>query len=108
MTTPSGYVGLPVTGADGRAVAAVVNRLNQGKLNCTGSVTLTASQATTTIGDPRLTGGSVILLMPKTANAAAELGAGTLFVTGRNKGAATLNHANNTQTDRDFDYIVIG
>ena len=108
MTTSTGYVGLPVAGGDGRAVASVVNRMNQGKLNCTGSVTLAANQATTTLNDPRLAGGTVILLMPLTANAAAEIGAGTLFVTGRAKGAATLNHANNAQTDRSFDYVVIG
>ncbi|MGH6933296.1 MAG: hypothetical protein ACREEE_12790 [Dongiaceae bacterium] len=108
MTTPAGFMGLPVTGADGRAVAAVVNRLNQGKLNCTGSMILAANQATTTLSDPRLTGASVVLFMPKTANAAAEIGAGTLFVTGQSKGAATLNHANNAQTDRQFDYIIIG
>lgn len=108
MTTPAGYVGLPVTGAGGRAVAAVVNRMNAGKLNCTGSVTLVANQPTTTLNDARLTGGSVILLMPNSANAAAEIGAGTLFVTGRNKGSATLNHANNAQADRAFDYIIIG
>lgn len=108
MSTPSGYIGLPAAGADARAVAAVVNRINQGKLNCTGSVTLTPNQATTTLNDPRLTGTSVVLFMAKTANASAEIGAGTLYVSGRGKGVATLNHANNAQADRDLDYIVIG
>jgi hypothetical protein len=71
-------------------------------------VTLTPNQATTALNDPRLTGSSVVLFMARTANASAEIGAGTLFVTGRGKGVATLNHANSVQADRDFDYIVIG
>jgi hypothetical protein len=106
MTT--GFPGLPVAGADARQVAAVVNRLAQGKLNCTGSVTLTPSTAATSVSDARVTAASVILLMPTTANAAAELGNGTLFVSARAKGSFTLTHANNAQTDRGFDFAVIG
>jgi hypothetical protein len=104
----AGFPGLPVAGGDARQVAAVVNRVAQGKLNCTGSVTLAAGAAGTVVNDPRATAASVILLMPLTANAAAELGNGTVFVSARGKGSFTLTHANNAQSDRTFDFAVIG
>jgi hypothetical protein len=106
MTT--GFPGLPVAGGEPRQVAAVVNRVVQGKLNCTGSVALAAGTTTTTVNDARATATSVVLLMPTTANAAVELGNGTLFVSARDKGSFTLTHANNAQIDRWFDFAVIG
>lgn len=104
----AGFPGLPVGGGDARQVAAIVNRLAQGKLNCTGTVTLTPAAASTTIADPRATATSVILLMPTTANAAAEIGNGTAYVSTRSKGSFTLAHANNAQIDRTFAYAIIG
>jgi len=104
----TGFPGLPVTGGDARQVAAVVNRLAQGKLNCSGSVTLAAGAASTSVSDARGTAASVILLMPTTANAAAELSSGTLYVAARVKGGFTLAHANSAQTDRVFGYALIG
>jgi hypothetical protein len=104
----SGFPGLPAAGAEPRQVAAVVNRLNQGKLSCTGAVTLTPSQATTAVADARAGAASVILLMPLSASAAAELGAGTLFVSARAKGSFTLTHANSAVADRTFGYAIVG
>lgn len=89
-----------------RKLAEGANRALQGKLICAGDVTLTASSATTTLNDERIGTESFIGFMPLTANAAAEVP--TLYVTNRNKGSATLNHANNAQTDRDYVYLVIG
>lgn len=77
----------------------------QGKFNCVGSVTLTANAATTTLNDPRIGGESVILFMATTANAQAIA---VPYVTARGTGTCTLNHANNANTDKSFDYIVIG
>lgn len=104
----AGFPGLPVAGGDARQVAAVLNRVAQGKLNCTGSVTLAAGAASTTVNDPRATAASVILPMPVTANAATEIGNGTLFVSARSKGSFVLTHANNAQVDRTFGYVLIG
>jgi hypothetical protein len=104
----AGFPGLPVAGGDPRQVAAVVNRLAQGKLNCRGSVTLAADAASTVVRDPRATAASVILLMPVTASAAAEIGSGTIYVSARDKGAFTLVHADNAQIDRAFDYAILG
>lgn len=99
---------LPPDGADSRDISLVVNNLLDGKLNSTGSVTLTASAATTTVTEFRAGYESVILFMPTTANAAAEQAAGGFYVSSRGKQTFTITHANNTQTDRTFDYIVIG
>jgi hypothetical protein len=84
----------------------MVASINQaGKLNCTGSVTLTAS-ATTTPTDPRIGAESVILFMPTTANAASAMDA--LYVSARETGEATLTHDSAADEDRTFGYIVIG
>jgi hypothetical protein len=44
--------------------------------------------------------------MPTTANAAAEIGNGTIYVSSRGKQTATITHANNSQTDRTFAYAL--
>ena len=91
-----------------RQSSEVLNRAMQGKLNALGTVTLTANQATTTLLDRRVGPDSVILPMPTTANAAAELA--TLYQTTPNvtAGAMILNHANNAQVDRVFIYALLG
>ena len=99
---------LPSEATNPREVSQVVNNILEGKLNSTGSFTCTASAATTAVTDFRAGKESVILLMPTTANAASELGAGTIFVSTRAKQSFTVTHANNAQTDRTFDYVVIG
>ena len=91
-----------------RAVVTAVNSIMNGGVNCTGEITLEASTTTTTLADPRLGIGSAILFMPLTANAAAELYTnGTMYVSAQTKGAATVTHANNAQTDRTFRYVIL-
>ena len=99
---------LPTEAANPREVSQVVNSILDGKLNSTGSFTCTASAATTSVTDFRAGEDSVILLMPTTANAASEQGAGTIFVSTRAKQSFTVTHANNAQTDRTCDYVIIG
>jgi hypothetical protein len=84
---------------------AVRNAL-QGKLNCTGSITLTASSTTTTLSDARIGAASVILFMATTANAATA--AAALYVSARTRGSATLTHASSANVDQTFAFIVIG
>jgi len=93
-----------------RLSVEVLNRAMDGKLNALGSVTLTESVATTTLLDRRIGADSVILPMPTTANAAAEIGAGGFFQTVPNVtlGQMVLNHANNAQVDRTFIYALLG
>ena len=88
----------------------------QGKTNNTHTVTLTANSATSTVSVAQNDIGplSTILFMPLTANAAADIGAGTMYVSAITiDGAAstfqfTITHANNAQVDRTFRFAIIG
>jgi len=73
-------------------------------------LTLTANVATSTLTWKGLSPQSVVVFDPKTANAAAELYGGTLYVLTANRGndVWTVTHANNAQTDRTFQIAVIG
>ena len=81
-----------------------------GKLDCTGEITLTPNSATTTLTDIRLSKFSCVTFDPQTANAAAELAAGTLYVTTANRGDGvwTITNANNANADRLYRYSIIG
>tara|TARA_B100000029_G_C17540392_1_gene946480 strand:- start:243 stop:557 length:315 start_codon:yes stop_codon:yes gene_type:complete len=92
-------------GGNPRQVAEVVNRVLDGGLNSTGSVTLQTSSATTVVSDVRVGENSVITFMPKDTNAAAELTA--LYVSARTNGTFTIAH-NNSGTTRTYEYIIIG
>lgn len=95
-----------------RRTVKVVNNIMEGKTNNTGSVTLSASSSTTTVTEAkgRVGQNTIILLMPTTANAATEFGAGTLYISARNvaNNQFTITHVNNSQTDRTFNYVLIG
>ena len=86
----------------------VVNNLLRGKLNATLDVTLSASAAATIVNDPRIGGASSLQLMALSANAAAEIGNGTIWWSAPGDQTVTLNHANNAQTDRNFRLTIIG
>jgi len=79
-----------------------------GKTNNTGSFTLTASVASTAVTDLRVGADSVILVSPTTANAATEWASGGMYISSVGKDTFTVTHANNAQTDRTFNYAVIG
>ena len=83
-----------------------INGILNGRTNNAGSFTVTASTTTTVVTDRRVGATSVINWMPKTDNAAVEIG--TLYVSARDTGQFTVTHSNNGQTDRDFDYTVTG
>lgn len=90
--------------------AAAVKLAMQGRLNAVVEVTLTAGAASTVWSDPRLTSTAAVLFDPMTANAAAELAAGALYVTSANRlnQQWTLTHANAGTTDRTFRALIIG
>lgn len=102
---------LQPAGGNPRDVATAVNQALKGKLNSFGAVTLAASVASTTVNNPLVGTASVILLMPQTAHAAAELGNGTAYIAPSDIVSETsfkITHANNAQTDRTFGYVIIG
>lgn len=90
-----------------REVADAVNGVLGGKLNATGSVTLTNSATSTAVTDYRVGPDTVILFMPTTSAGATELAAGGMYVSTRAKFTFTITHSSDTTT-RSFDYVVIG
>lgn len=90
-----------------RQLAEASNRILQGQVNWTLAVTLVVSSATTTVADSRLGASSAVLACPLTADAAAEIGNGTMWFV-PTVGSLTINHANNTQADRSFMLVFLG
>jgi hypothetical protein len=93
-----------------RRIAQVINQNDEGNIAVNAVCTLTANSATTVVKNRRVGKDSVILFMPKTANAAAEQAAGGMYVSAiaPRSQQFTITHANNAQTDRTFSYITIG
>ena len=89
-----------------RKLSNTLNLVLSGKLNVTGTVTLTASAASTVLNDIRIGTSTFIGLMPTTANAAGALA--TTYIGTRGNGTATITHANNAQADKTFVYLAIG
>jgi len=89
-------------------VRDVVNNIMRGKINATLDVTLAVSTASTTVSDARIGGSCGIYLMPLSANAAAEIGNGTIWWGPPGSQTVTLNHASNAQADRSFRLLIIG
>lgn len=61
-----------------RKITEAIDRVNAGKINCVTDLTLAANASSTALTDARIGYFSAILLMPMTANAAAEMGAKVL------------------------------
>lgn len=89
-------------------IAQVVNLNQQGKQNDTLDVTLSAGTTETVIIDPRISAFSFIEFMPVTASAAAEKASGTMYVSERKNGEATITHASDVATDRSFVALIKG
>lgn len=93
-----------------RKVIRVLSGMMQGKTNNTGSLTLTANSATTTITFPpnKIGQFTVVTLQPTTSNAAGALS--SLYVSSRSVAnhTVTFTHANTASTDRVFNYVLTG
>lgn len=91
-----------------RRITSAINNMIDGRTDNYGSVTLRANEATTVVATSglRVSENSTILLSPRTANAAAALA--TTYVSAKGNGTFTLTHANNSQTDKTFDFAWIG
>ena len=93
-----------------RELTNVVNNIMTGKTNNTGFVTLAPSSTTTVVSlaAGKLASNSVIILMPMTANAAAE----NPYILEGDKDIInkqfTITHANAATTDRKYRYAIIG
>lgn len=89
-----------------RRLIDAVFQLVEGRHNAFGEVTLRANQTTTVVNSENCGDNSVVLLSPRTANAAAAIP--TTYVSSVARGSFTLTHANNAQADKRFDYTVDG
>lgn len=89
-----------------RNIAQWCQWVNQGHLSNTGTVTLTANAATTTVTDSRVSLNSVPVLQAATANAASAVAA--TYISTVTNGSFTITHANNATADRTFKYALLG
>jgi hypothetical protein len=101
----------PTLSGEERDLARIVfaiRQLTEGRSNAAGTFTLAANAASTTVPAPNCGVGSTVLPFPKTANAAAEIGNGTMFIGTVSNGSFVVTHANNAQADRTFMYAALG
>ena len=93
-----------------RSIWGSLVKTRKGKLECVAELTLTANAATTAFNYNGLSPQSVVIFDPKTANAATEKAAGTMYVleASRSNNVWTVTHANNAQADRKFQVAIIG
>lgn len=94
--------------ADLKRLILSLQQLAAGRSNAVGSVTLTTSSATTAVTTANCAAGSTPILTPTTANAAAEVGNGTMYVSAVANGSFTITHANSATTGRTFLYAIVG
>ena len=86
-----------------------IRDLYAGRNNAFGEFSLAVAPATsTTIQAPNCAPDSVPLLTPMTANAAAELGAGGMYVSDVGVGEFTITHSSSANADRTFRYHTSG
>ena len=99
-----------VTETDLKKIVIAIQQLGAGRSNAVGSVTLTTGAASTVVTTlPGLCApGSTPILTPTTANAAAEVGNGTMYVSSVGLNTFTITHANSATTGRTFLYAIVG
>lgn len=83
-----------------------INEMLKGRANNVGEVTLDANVTTTTISDIRIKQTMTVVLIPRTANAAAAMT--NVYISAVADGSITLTHSNTATVDRTFDYILHG
>ena len=93
---------------DLKKVILALQQLAAGRSNATGTVTLATSASMTIVTDPNCAASTVPLLTPVTANAATEVGNGTLYVSAVANGSFTITHANSATAGRTFLYALQG
>ncbi len=97
-----------ITETDLQTLSHAIQQRAAGRSNATGTVTLATGAATTVVSDPNCATGSVPLFTPITANAATEVGNGTLYVSAVANGSFTITHANSATAGRTFLYVLQG
>jgi hypothetical protein len=98
------------TETDLKKIILSIQQLGAGRSNAVGTVTLTQNSATTVVTTPTGTcaPGSVPILVPTTANAATEFGAGTWYISSVGLDTFTITHVNSATAGRTFLYAIHG
>lgn len=99
-----------ITETDLKKIVLSIHQLAAGRSNATGTVTLTENSATTVVTTQAGTcsTGSVPILIPTTANAATEYGAGTWYISSVGIDTFTITHVNSATAGRTFLYAIQG
>lgn len=93
---------------DPKKIVQAIQQLSAGRSNAVGTVTLAVSAASTTVTDRNCAAGTVPILVPTTANAAAAVSTNYVPTATITNGSFVIQHANNTQADRTFRYALHG
>jgi len=110
------YTFIPgVNETDPKKIVLAIQQLAAGRSNATGSITLATGSATTVVdvnvnpvAPTIIAARSVPILVATTANAATEVGNGTMYVSAVANGSFTITHANSATTGRTFLYAIVG
>ncbi|MDP1868259.1 MAG: hypothetical protein Q8L13_18225 [Bradyrhizobium sp.] len=97
-----------ITETDLKKIVLAIQQLAAGRSNAVGTVTLATGAASTVVIDKNCAVGSTPLLTPMTANAAAEIGNGTMHISAVANGSFTISHASSATTGRAFLYVLQG
>lgn len=97
-----------LTETDLKKIVLALQQLAAGRSNAVGSVTLTTGSSTTTVATSNCAAGSTPILVPSSANAATEVGNGTMYVSAVANGSFTITHANSATAGRTFLYAILG
>lgn len=99
-----------LTETDLKKIVLAIQQLAAGRSNAVGTVTLATGAATTVVTTmPGICApGSVPILIPTTANAATEFGAGSLYISSVGLNTFTITHVNSATTLRTFLFAIVG
>jgi len=88
----------------------VVNGIMRGRTNNQFAGTLTANAASSVFMNANIANDSTVMAVPITSNAWAEWRGASFIINAADimNGQVTVHHANNSQTDRTFRFMVIG
>jgi hypothetical protein len=94
---------------DLKKINQAIQQLSAGRSNAVGVVTLAVSPATsTTVTDRNCAAGTVPILVPTTANAAAAQATNYIPKVTIGNGSFVIQHASSAQVDRTFIYALHG
>jgi len=96
------------TETDLKKIVLAIQQLAAGRSNAVGTVTLATGAASTIVTDKNCAVGSVPITVSVTANAATEIGNGTMFISAVTNGSFTISHANSATPGRTFLYALVG